>query len=129
MAIELRDKPKSELVAGYTRLKATMAKHKVVEKTKAVARRATNTAVAAGAGYGVGALRSKFGVGAHKDIYIPGTDIEADLVTGVLCSGLGLTGMAEEYSDTLCSFGGGVMSAYLAIKAFNNGPDLRDDND
>lgn len=112
-------KSKSELVAGLSRARNSIQNAKA--QTKAITRRTANTGITAGAGFAVGALRSRFGEGEAKAILLPGTEVEADLAFGVLASLAGVAGMADEYSDLLCSAGGGALAANLAIRGFNQG--------
>lgn len=122
MSTALASKSKSELMNGLQRARATLVNAK--KETKNITRRGANTALSAGAGYGVGALRSKFGSGPNKELYIPGTEVQGDLAVGVIASLVGVAGMADEQSDLLCAFGGGVLAGHLAIQSFVHGAAL-----
>lgn len=116
------EKSKTELAAAYTRAKATLANAR--KETKAITGRAVNGALTVGAGYGVGALRNKFGEGPEKKLNIPGTEIEADLAVGVVCLLTGVAGMADDKSDLLTAVGAGTLGGYAAIQAFQHGWDM-----
>ena len=118
-------KSKEELAKAYERGKTALANAR--KNTKAITERAVNSALTVGAGYGVGALRNKFGEGSEKKIYIPGTEIEGDLAVGVVATLAGVAGLAEDKSDTLSAIGAGALAGYTAINAFQHGWDMTDD--
>lgn len=119
----LATKSKTELMAGLQRARSAITNVKA--EAKNITRRGVNTGVTVGSSFAVGALRNKFGEGADKELNIPGTEIEADLALGIIASLAGISGVADEYSDVLCSAGGGILGANLAIRAFNHGADLK----
>jgi hypothetical protein len=109
------ERSKSELATGLQRARATLTKAK--EETKQITRRGANVASTVGTGFAVGLARNKYGEGVAKELYIPGTEIEADLALGVVMAGMGVVGMGDEYSDILCSVGAGALAGNLAIRA------------
>lgn len=111
----LMEKSKSELAAGLARARATLTNAK--KEAKEITRRGANVGVTVGTGFAVGLARNKYGEGDDRALYIPGTEIEADLAAGVVMAGLGVVGMGDEYSDFLCSAGAGALAANLGIRA------------
>lgn len=110
MSAAIAEKPKSQVVAAYSRMKTTLAKNK--EKAKAGVMRGANVAISAGAGYAVGMAYKNFG-----DHTIPGTDIPSIPVVGGALAVLGMSGIADEYSAAVASMGGGTLAGYLALTA------------
>lgn len=115
----LMERSKTELATGLARARATLANAK--KEAKDITRRGANVGITGGTGFLVGLARSKYGEGADKQILIPGTEIEADLAVGILAGAAGVVGLADEYSDFLCSIGGGALAANLAIRGFTKG--------
>ena len=117
--MSLMEKSKSELAQGLARARATLSNAK--KEAKDITRRGANVGVTVGTGFAVGVARNKYGEGDVKALFIPGTEIEADLAVGALMAGLGVVGMGDEYSDFLCSAGAGALAANLAIRGVLKG--------
>lgn len=111
----LAQKSKTDIAAAYNRAMSTLKNAK--EQSRAITGRAVGSVLTSGAGWGVGALRSKFGEGDGKKLFIPGTQVEADLAAGVLIVAAGVVGLAGDRSEELCAVGNGVLAGHLAIAA------------
>lgn len=114
----LATKSKTDLAAAYNRAVSTIKNAK--GQARAMTGRTVGTALCVGTGWAVGAARAKMGEGTEKKLLVPGTKIEADLAAGILLTLAGIVGLADDYSDELCAVGGGALTAYAAISAFNN---------
>lgn len=114
----IEEKPKSEVVKALKRARTAIQNTR--EGAKAGAARAINTGLTVGSGYGVGLLRKKYGEGANNKLFIPNTEIEADLAAGVLLSLGGIVGIAGDKSDSVAAVGGGILAGCLAINALGD---------
>ena len=113
---------KSKLAASLERMQSTVKRAR--QETRQITSRTVNTVLTAGSGYMVGALHNHFGTGEENKVLIPGTEIEADLALGVVISLAGVVGIADDYSEEMCSVGSGILAGYLAIKASKGGFDF-----
>lgn len=101
---------KSEAMSRLQSYKARMSR--IREEARGVTKRTVSTALGAGAGFGVGYVRAKYG-----QTTLPGTDVDADLVVGLLVSAAGITGMAGDQSDHASAVGTGILAGYAALYA------------
>lgn len=108
----LSTRSKTELASSLTRAKALASRAR--ESAKAITKRTVSSALTVGAGAAVGVLHAEFGEGGK--VLLPGTEVEADLVLGIVTAGLGVAGVAGEYSDELAAIGSGALAGYAAIK-------------
>jgi delta 1-pyrroline-5-carboxylate dehydrogenase len=113
----LTEYSKSQLASALQRSKSIIAKAR--NETKLITKRTVNVGLTAGSGYLVGLARNKLGDGGK--LKIPGTEVDADLVAGVVMSVAGLAGFGDDYNEQLCSIGAGTLAGYLAIEGMNNG--------
>jgi len=114
----LVDMPKPKLVQALQTARNSM--RGIKEKGKVITSRVVNVGAQAGTGYLVGMARKKYGTGAAKKIFVPGTEVEGDLAGGVLLSVAGIAGLGDNFSDVLCSIGGAAVASNLAISAFTS---------
>lgn len=112
------DMTKTQALAALKRARTTMAN--VREKSRVPIARSVNGALTAGAGWGVGVMRSRYGEGADKRVLIPGLDMDADLVIGGGLLIAGVAGLGDKFSDAMVAMGGGTLAGHLAIEAFND---------
>ena len=110
---------KGEALAALSRAKNLIQKTKV--EARAISGRAIDTGITVGSAYLVGKLRATRGEGADKRILIPGTDIDAELAIGSLACLAGISGLLDDKSDLVRSFGDGLLSANAAIMGFTKG--------
>lgn len=108
---------KSQLANTVERMKGTVKRAR--ETTKAMTERSVASALTAGAGYGVGVMKKNFGEGGK--LYIPGTQVEADLAAGVVLSLAGIMGLAGDKSSELLAVGNGVLAGHLAVAGYLHG--------
>jgi hypothetical protein len=110
---------KQEALAALGRAKNLIQKTKV--EAKQISKRALDTGITVGSAYLVGKVRAAKGEGAEKRILIPGTDIDAELAIGSLAALAGISGLLDEMSDPVRSFGDGLLAANAAIMGFTKG--------
>lgn len=78
------------------------------EEGQVIARRSINSAAGYGASLATGYVRGRWGKGASRKVYLPGTQVEADTLLGIGATLVGTMGLAGDYSDLAVSIGTAV---------------------
>jgi len=115
--MDLSTVTKSELAHRIDRAR-TIAK-KARDGAKMVTERTVKSGLTWGAGYATGLAKNKMGTGGK--VFIPGTQVEADLVAAVALTAAGVVGLAGDKSEELMAIGNGIGAGYLAVAGYMNG--------
>lgn len=118
MAADLSQYSKSELAAGFARMRGVVKRAN--EKTKLVAARGVNSGLTVAAGYGVGVLKNRMG-DENGNVLIPGTNVQADLAAGVVLALAGVAGMGGNRADEIAAVGSGMLAGYAAVAGYKFG--------
>lgn len=84
-----------------------------VTKGEKVAERTINAGLGLASGAALGAARAKWGKGVQKQLFVPGTEVDAPSAIAVVGLAAGVTGFAGKYSDHIASIGSHVGACVL----------------